>query len=133
VKRFVSLQFLNLKTVDRTSWTGDQPVARPLPTHRTTHTQNKRTQTSMTQVGFETTIPAFEREETVHGPLDRAATGSGFCSHVSLNIMDFTGAFIPGLLKEHQYPAVEYIRGIHRDTNCHVSPYRTKQHFPGTT
>jgi hypothetical protein len=27
---------LILYTVGRTSWTGDQPVARPLPTHRTT-------------------------------------------------------------------------------------------------
>jgi hypothetical protein len=27
-------QFLNLYTVGRTPWTGDQPVARPLPTHR---------------------------------------------------------------------------------------------------
>jgi hypothetical protein len=27
--------------VGRTPWTGDQPVARPLPTHRTTQTQNK--------------------------------------------------------------------------------------------
>jgi hypothetical protein len=35
VKRFVSLQFLNRKTVGRSSWTGDQPVARPLPAHRT--------------------------------------------------------------------------------------------------
>jgi hypothetical protein len=26
-----------------TPWEGDQPVARPLPTHRTTRTQNKRT------------------------------------------------------------------------------------------
>jgi hypothetical protein len=32
VKRFVSLQFLNPKTVGRTPWKGDQPVARPLPT-----------------------------------------------------------------------------------------------------
>jgi hypothetical protein len=31
VKRFVSLQFLNPKTIGRTPWTGDQPVARPLP------------------------------------------------------------------------------------------------------
>jgi hypothetical protein len=29
-------QFLNLYRVGRTPWTGDQPVARPLPTHRTT-------------------------------------------------------------------------------------------------
>jgi hypothetical protein len=32
VKRFVSLQFLNPKTVCRTPWMGDQPFARPLPT-----------------------------------------------------------------------------------------------------
>jgi hypothetical protein len=39
--------FLIFYTVGRTPWTGDQPVARPLPTHRTTQTQNKCTQTSM--------------------------------------------------------------------------------------
>jgi hypothetical protein len=60
----------------RTSWTGDQPVARPLPTHRATQTENKRTQTSMTWAGFEPTIPAFELEKTVHA-LDRAATVTG--------------------------------------------------------
>jgi hypothetical protein len=42
---------LDLYAVGRTPWTGDQPVARPLPTHRTTQTQNKRTQTSMPRVG----------------------------------------------------------------------------------
>jgi hypothetical protein len=31
-----------------------QPLARPLPTHRTTQTQNKRAQTSMPRVGFKT-------------------------------------------------------------------------------
>jgi hypothetical protein len=36
-------QFLNLYTVGRTSWKGDQPFARPLLTHRTTQTQSKRT------------------------------------------------------------------------------------------
>jgi hypothetical protein len=41
--RFFS--FLILYTVGRTPSTGDQPVARPLPTHRTTQTQNKRTHT----------------------------------------------------------------------------------------
>jgi hypothetical protein len=40
-------QFLNLYTVGRTPLTGDQPVVRPLPTHTTTQTQNKRAQTSM--------------------------------------------------------------------------------------
>jgi hypothetical protein len=36
-------QFLNLYTVGRTPWTGDQPVARPLPTHRTTQTEQTHT------------------------------------------------------------------------------------------
>jgi hypothetical protein len=32
-------QFLNLYTVGRTLWTGDQPVARPLPTQNNTNTE----------------------------------------------------------------------------------------------
>jgi hypothetical protein len=32
-----------LYTDGRAPWTSDQPVARPLPTHRTTQTQNKCT------------------------------------------------------------------------------------------
>jgi hypothetical protein len=40
------IQLRNLFYTDgRTPWTSDQPVARPLPTHRTTQTQNKRIQT----------------------------------------------------------------------------------------
>jgi hypothetical protein len=66
--------FLILYTVGRTPWTRDHPVAKPLPTHRTTQTQSKRTQTSMPRVGLEPTIPVFEREKTVH-VLDRAARG----------------------------------------------------------
>jgi hypothetical protein len=78
-------QFLNLYKVGRTPWTGDQPVARPLPTHKTTQTQNKCTQTSMPLVGFEPTIPAFERAKAVHG-LDHAATVIGLSSvHVTEN------------------------------------------------
>jgi hypothetical protein len=65
--------FLILYTVGRTPWTGDQPVERPLPIHRTTQTQNKSTQTSMPRVGFESMIPVFERAKTVYA-LDRAAT-----------------------------------------------------------
>jgi hypothetical protein len=72
VKRFVSLQLLNPRTVDRTPWTGDQPGAKPLHTH----TQNRRTQTSMHRMGFEPTIPVFKREKTVH-TVDRAATVIG--------------------------------------------------------
>jgi hypothetical protein len=40
------IQFRNIFDTDgRTPWTSDQPVARPLPTHRRTQTQNKRTHT----------------------------------------------------------------------------------------
>jgi hypothetical protein len=68
--------FLILYTVCRTPWAEDQPIARSLPTHRTTHTQNERTQISMCRVGFESTIPVFERAKTVPA-LDRAATVIG--------------------------------------------------------
>jgi hypothetical protein len=68
--------FLILYTVGRTPWTGEQPVARLLPTHRTTQTQNKRTHTSMPRVGFEPTISMFEWAKMVHS-LDRAATVIG--------------------------------------------------------
>jgi hypothetical protein len=70
------VQYFILYTVVRTPWTGDQPIARPLPTHRTTQTQNKRTQTSMPWVGFEPTISAFERAQTFLA-LVRAATVIG--------------------------------------------------------
>jgi hypothetical protein len=68
-----AFQFLNMYTVGRTLWTGDQPIARPLPIQGTTQTQNKRTQTSMPWVGFELMTPMFERTKTVHA-LDGAAT-----------------------------------------------------------
>jgi hypothetical protein len=61
-----------LYTVGRTSWTGDQAVARPLSTHRTVQTQNKRTQISMPWVGFEPTIPTLERMRTVHASVHAA-------------------------------------------------------------
>jgi hypothetical protein len=70
------LGLLILYTVDRTHWTGDEPVARPLPLHRTTQTQNKRTQTSMYRVRFEPRIQVFERAKTLD-TLDRAATVIG--------------------------------------------------------
>jgi hypothetical protein len=43
IGRFFS--FLILYTASRTPWTGDHPIARPLPTHRTTQTQNKHAHT----------------------------------------------------------------------------------------
>jgi hypothetical protein len=79
VKHLVSLQFLYPETVRRTPWMGDQSVARPLPTQ----TQNKRRQTSVLWVGFELTIPVFERAKTVH-VLDRAATVTGHWSLIAI-------------------------------------------------
>jgi hypothetical protein len=60
-----TFRFLIIYAVGRTPWTGDEPLARPLPTHGTTQTQNKRTQTSTFWVGFESTIPTFEQAKTV--------------------------------------------------------------------
>jgi hypothetical protein len=51
-------------TFGRTPWTGDQPVARPLPTQVST-TQKRRGYTSMLRVGFEPKIPMFERLKTL--------------------------------------------------------------------
>jgi hypothetical protein len=69
-------QFLSLYADGRTPGTSDQPVARPLPIQRTTQTQNKRTPTSISRVGFEPTIRAFERAKTTHA-LARAAAVIG--------------------------------------------------------
>jgi hypothetical protein len=70
------LSFLILYTVGRTPWTGDEPVARPLPTYRTIKIQIKRTQITMPRVEFEPTIPVFERAKMVHA-LHSAATVIG--------------------------------------------------------
>jgi hypothetical protein len=76
-------QFLNFYTACRTPWTGDQPVASLLPTHRTTQTQNKRAQTSMPRAGFKLMAPSFEWAKTVHA-LDCVTTvfGSGLEIHI---------------------------------------------------
>jgi hypothetical protein len=55
---------------------GDQPVARPLPTHRATQTQKKRRHTTMPRVGFEPRIPEFEKAKIFHA-LHRAVTVIG--------------------------------------------------------
>jgi hypothetical protein len=72
---FFFFSFLILYTVDKTHWTGDNPVAWPQPKHRYTRTQNKSTQTSMPRVGFEPRIPVFA--------LDCTATMIGSCRHYS--------------------------------------------------
>jgi hypothetical protein len=88
----LSFSFAILYTVGRTPWTEDQPVARPLPTHRTTQPQNKLTQTSMPRVGFEpTTTSVFERTKVVHS-LDGAATES--YSSVIINVPTVPGEVV---------------------------------------
>jgi hypothetical protein len=59
-------------------WFPGRGSARPkhLFTHRSAQTLTKRTQTSMPWVGFEPTIPVFERAKEVHA-LDCAATVIG--------------------------------------------------------
>jgi hypothetical protein len=72
VKRFVSLQFLNLR--HSVGLLGR--VISPSQDRYLTQTQNKHRHTFMPRMGFEPTIPAFERAKNVHA-LDRAATVIG--------------------------------------------------------
>jgi hypothetical protein len=65
--------------------TADQSVTRPLPTHRTTQTQNKGAQISMPRVRFEPMTPVFERAKTLHA-LDRVTTVIGFKRSKQLKI-----------------------------------------------
>jgi hypothetical protein len=78
VKGLASLQFLNPKTVGRTAWTEGISPSQGRCLHRTTQTQNKRTQIFVPWVGFEPTIPAIERAKTVRA-LEHAATVTGCC------------------------------------------------------
>jgi hypothetical protein len=52
-------KLLTLWTIDRTSWTVDQPDARPL--HKQDNTNTEQTQTFIPRVGFEHTIPVLKR------------------------------------------------------------------------
>jgi hypothetical protein len=70
--------FLVLYTVGRTPCTGDQPVARPLPTHRTTHTIKPHNTDNHTLSGIRTHNPSIRASEN-SSSLDRAATVVG-CS-----------------------------------------------------
>jgi hypothetical protein len=53
---------------------------------RKAQTQNKRTHTSKPQVGFEPTIPVFERAKTVHA-VDRSATDRPRQPTLAVNIL----------------------------------------------
>jgi hypothetical protein len=97
-------QFLNRITVARTPWTGDQPVARPLPTQRTVQTRNKRTQTSMPRAGFEHTTSVFERAKAVHAS-----------DHVATVIGSYSGTIIlkSRLLWNYQYRTTIGMTHVH--------------------
>jgi hypothetical protein len=82
--RFFS--FLILYTVARTPWTGDQLIPRPLHTHSTTQIQKRRTQTSMPWVGFEPTIPVFQRTKTVHA-LDLSSSEIGYVNQSVIQLI----------------------------------------------
>jgi hypothetical protein len=49
----------------RTPWTGDRPIAKPLPTQERT-TQKKRRHSPMFWVGFEPKVPMFRRFNTTN-------------------------------------------------------------------
>jgi hypothetical protein len=69
--------FLIFYTVGRTPLDGGSAHRKAATyTHRTARTENKRTQTSMPQVGFDPMITVFERAKIIHA-LDRAATVIG--------------------------------------------------------
>jgi hypothetical protein len=59
------LYLIILFTDGRTPWTGDRPVARPLPKHKTTKTQNKRIHTPNihTLSGIRTHEPSVRASE----------------------------------------------------------------------
>jgi hypothetical protein len=59
-------QFLNLYTIGGTPWTADQPLARPLPIHRTTQTQNNAHRHPYLEWDSKPTISALKRVKTVH-------------------------------------------------------------------
>jgi hypothetical protein len=70
-----SISFVILYTADRTSWTGNQSHAKPLPTHRTTQTQNKHADIHASS-GMKLITPVFERTKTIQAS-DKAATVVG--------------------------------------------------------
>jgi hypothetical protein len=69
-------QFLDLLQSQPNSLDGGSARHKAATRTQNRKIQNERTQTSMSQVGLELTIPVFERAKTVHA-LDGAATVIG--------------------------------------------------------
>jgi hypothetical protein len=71
-------------TDGRTPWTSDQPVARPLPKHRTKQTQNKRTHRHPCLEWDSNPWSQRSSERRQIYALDRAATVIGFwCDYIN--------------------------------------------------
>jgi hypothetical protein len=67
----INLELWNLEA-SRTPWTGDQPVVMPLSTQNNTIMKEGRQRAEL-RVGFELTIPVFERAKTFYA-LERMAS-----------------------------------------------------------
>jgi hypothetical protein len=73
----------------RTPWTCDQPVARPLPKHRTAQTQNKHiyyTLNIYAQGGIRNRNHGLRAIETVHAS-DRSFTATGYKNFTKWNFL----------------------------------------------
>jgi hypothetical protein len=77
-------QFHGHFTDDRTPWTSDQLVARPLPKHRTTQTQNKRIRTPNIHAlcGIRTHDPSVRASE-----YSSCLRPLGYCDRLCLEVL----------------------------------------------
>jgi hypothetical protein len=92
LRTFAYFQFSNLYAARTTLCMGDQPVARPLPTHRTTQTRNERTQTSIASSGIRTYDRSFGATEDGSCPR-RAQQRDSIDGENEVRVQDFFGKF----------------------------------------
>jgi hypothetical protein len=102
--------FSFLYTVCRTSWTGDQPIARPLPTHRTTQTQKK------THTDIHTSSVIRTHDPSVRAGEDSSCLRSrGQCER-SLRTVLITGLHIYGNnISPSSLSVTEYTHPLHKE------------------
>jgi hypothetical protein len=75
--------------------------------HTEQHKQNKRTQTSMPQVGFKITILVFVRAKTVHA-LDRAST-----------VIGVREVYVENISPRTTIQLLYHYHGLHRELNAY--------------
>jgi hypothetical protein len=88
----------NYESFGSTPWTGDRPIARPLPTQVNT-TQKCRGKTLVHRLGFENTTPGFERSK-IAGPLWSAHLRSILILSFHLRLRIGSGLFSWGVPTE---------------------------------